>query len=231
MRIILSIPCLHGAFHTEEAIKSVLNCDLLLVDNGASEDVKAVIKKYESATVKVIRNQKNMYVNFAWQQAIDYFLESNYDYLVIMNSDITCHRAWKQVLYNRWERNPDEILIPVIQDNINIDVAPFIAPAQEVFSGTPGVFITLNKKQANIISPIPEVIKIWFADNWIFDTLRTLGYKTVIPSNLLVSHFHNGSQNVQRVKEAPAIIEQDKVAWNNIVLPKMKELIAKLLGG
>lgn len=230
MKIICAIPCLFGEKHTEEAIKSVLNCDLLLIENGSEQSVKDVIKKYESSTVKVIRNPKNIFVNPAWNQAIEYFLESDYDYLLIMNSDLILHRNYKQVLYNRWERNPDEIILPIIQDNINFDVPPFFAPAQEVHEGTPGVFITLNKKQAKIIYPIHESVRIWFGDSYIYSTLRALGYKTVIPSNLFACHYHSGSQNVQRLKEAPAIIEEDKKAWNDIVLPKMKELIAKMLG-
>lgn len=219
MKILLSIPCLFGPDHTEKAIRSVEveGVELLLVDNGAEESVGDVLnKKWFNTTV--IRNAENMYVNYAWQQAVDYFLaRSEYSHLIIMNSDLIMQRQWVNVLRNRWQINPDEICLPVILDSFPSEVSTDVLDAEIVTEGTAGVFIAMSRKQAELINPIPhEKIRVWFGDNWIFQTLRANGYETVIPSNLFACHYHNGSQNVQRVKGVSEIIEADKLAWEEI---------------
>jgi GT2 family glycosyltransferase len=229
MKILVGIPCLFGYDHCKKAIDSVLNqndVDLLLIDNGAEPKVKELIRYYSA--FKIV-NEKNIYVNPAWNQIIDFFLKSEHDYLIIMNSDLIMQRNWSEVLRNRWNVNPDEILLPVMGNSIPANVITDVAPAELVTSGTPGVFITLNRKQAEMIFPIPEACRVWFGDNWAYDILRTLGFETLIPSNLLA--YHAWSQTVNKVKGISAIIEADKVAWRDIVEPKMRERINELLRG
>jgi hypothetical protein len=81
-------------------------------------------------------------------------------------------------------------------------------------AGTPGVLICLNKTHANLVYPIPETLKVWFGDNWIYDGLRGVGYKTIIVNNLIT--YHSGSQNVSKVKGISEIIEQDKIEWEKL---------------
>ena len=64
-----------------------------------------------------------------------------------------------------------------------------------------------------LIYPIPETLKVWFVDNWIFDGLRKLGYKTLVLKNLLT--YHSWSQTVSKVKGISEIIEQDKLSAIN----------------
>lgn len=217
MKILVSIPCLYGSAHTKEAIDSVIkpNVDLLLIDNGAEPDVKRVLDRYPTALI--IRNKENIYVNPAWQQAISYFLMNpQYSHLILMNSDLIMQKDWSEVCFKRWENNPDEILIPnMTQDKFfNFPVHPGMSEVQRVYEGTPGVFITLSRKQAEIINPLPTEIKVWFGDNWIYEILRGLDYKTVIPENLW--SYHYWSQTVQRVPGISELIEKDKVQWESI---------------
>lgn len=232
MKILVTIPCLYGPDHTRKSINSVIgreNVDVLLIDNGAEKSVKDALMHYfdEKDHVHLIHNEKNIYVNPAWNQAINDFLSCpEYDYLVIMNSDLIMQSDWNEVVTNRWNLEPDEILIPTLSDNLPYKVNTGKGPSQIVHEGTPGVFITLNRKQAEMIYPIPSELKVWFGDNWIYDILRLVGYKTVIPVNLMANHFHNGSQNVQRVEGISEIIEGDKVNWLN-VQDRKQEIIDK----
>jgi GT2 family glycosyltransferase len=219
MKILVVIPCLYGAEHTREAIDSVVhqnNVDVLLIDNGAERSVKDLINSYMNFPnpLTCISNRVNLYVNPAWQQGIDYFLScSEYDYLIIMNSDLIMRSDWSENLMARWEAYPNTIYIPqIIQDKefkhgVNShDI--------EVSEGTPGVFITLNRNQAEIINPLPTELKVWFGDNWIYEILRGLGYKTIIPNNVV--SYHYWSQNVQKVAGISEIIEEDKRQWELI---------------
>jgi len=64
MKILVGIPCLSGYGHTKEAIDCVLsqdNVDLLLIDNGADQDVKDLFILYsQDNRVTVIHNEKNL---------------------------------------------------------------------------------------------------------------------------------------------------------------------------
>lgn len=232
IKLLISIPCLYGPEHTEKAIASVCKEDLLLIDNGAEQSVKDILNHYDKLNnVKIIHNQKNMYVNYAWQQAIDYFLEHlEYTHLIIMNSDLVMHASWATVLKNRLTQELNQISIPLLKKDSNLSTEIDIAITKNIkkpIAGTAGVFIVLNQKQAKIISPIPyKYIKVWFGDNWIYDTLRGVGYVTIIPDNLLA--FHYISQNVQKVKNVGEIIEKDKQSWQKIVKPMMLKLINKI---
>jgi hypothetical protein len=221
VKILVAIPCLYGAEHTKEAIDSVVykqDVSVLLIDNGAEVRVKELLSRYEHLqNVFIIHNKENNFVNAAWQQAIDFFnLWDAYSHLIIMNSDLIMQSDWDEVCINRWLKKPDEILIPVITDSklLTSRVALSICQAQLVHEGTPGVFITINRKQAKIISPLPTETKVWFGDNWIYEILRGCGYETVIPSNLI--SYHYWSANVQKVEGISAIIEKDKEQWELI---------------
>lgn len=221
MKILVSIPCLYGPEHTREAIESVVNkpdVDLLLIDNGAEKSVKDLIDSYlnlSTNNIYVITNESNVYVNPAWQQAINEFLsEPEYDYLILMNSDLIMHHDWDVILKSLWAENPDDIYIPEIINDKTFQNFNKRESSVRVYEGTPGVFITLSRKQAEIINPIPKEIKVWFGDNWIYDILRGLGHKTIIPNNLL--SYHYWSQNVQKVEGISELIEEDKRQWELI---------------
>ncbi len=230
------MPVLYGVEHTREAIDSVFQSidetkhSLLIIDNNAEIGIKSWINHYEQISsafeVGHITNEKNIYVNPAWQQGIDAFLSSDYyTHLIIMNSDLILQKDWLEVCINRWEKDPDEILLPVMVESkiLTSRVSTEICDAQLVHEGTPGVFITLNRKQAEIINPLPTECLVWYGDQFIFEILRGVGYKTVIPSNLI--SFHYWSQNVQKVAGISELIEEDKRQWETVVKFRRDKII------
>ena len=117
MNILIGMPCFANGEITRQAIQSVSNCDLLLIDNGAEPSVKEVIKNFKAT---IIKNENNIYVNPARNQIIKWFLQnSKYDYLVIFSSDVVMQKNWLEILKNRWAVNPDEICIPTLTPDIN----------------------------------------------------------------------------------------------------------------
>jgi hypothetical protein len=219
MKYLVGIPCLYGAGHTKEAIESVVNkpgVDLLLIDNGAEQSVKDVLHSYSNRlNVKIINNPVNIYVNPAWNQILNHFLNNKYDYLLIMNSDLILHKDWKNILDAYLNEYPNNIPIPYISTNkADLNRNTDIHSSIEVVAGTPGVLICLNKAHANLVYPIPGTLKVWFGDNWIYDGLRGVGYKTIIVNNLIT--YHSGSQNVSKAKGISEIIEQDKIEWEKL---------------
>ncbi len=219
MKILIAIPCLTGAVHVKEAIDSVINkedVNVLLCDNGAEQDVKDVINSYARVKgVMATSNDVNVFVNPAWNQFIKHFLlNEEYSHICIMNSDLILNCDWDIVLKNRWEKDPDEVLIPVMHDDkmkMFESVNTSVMEAKRVYEGTAGVFITLSRKQAEIIFPIPNYVKIWFGDLYVYSILRRLNYQTVIPENFLSHHYW--SQTVQKLHGISEMIEEDKRQW------------------
>jgi len=224
MKYLVGIPCLYGVEHTREAIDSVIktpNTHLLLIDNGSEISVKDLIYDYalKNENVSVIHNKENIYVNPAWNQILTYFLDSECDRLLIMNSDLVLQSQWNFVLNSYLDEFKNDIPVPFISnDRKTVDYCyPLFDgtyKAIEVTEGTPGVLIVINKEHASNIYPIPETIKVWFGDNWIYEGLRKLGYKTVVLNNLIA--YHSGSQNVSKVEGIGKIIEQDKIEWEKL---------------
>lgn len=215
--ILVGIPCLTGPEHCAKAIQSVIVCeevDVLLIDNGATIEVKDVLLHFERIfpSCHVIHNNSNQFVNPAWNQILEVFLTGSWSRLCIMNSDLIMRQGWDDVVRNRWAVDPDEILLPIINEPGKDGTE--VMDAQYVTEGTPGVFITLNRTQAKLVYPIHKGIKVWYGDNWIYEGLRNRGYKTVIPQNLCASH--EWSSTVSVVPGIHQIIEEDKVAWGKI---------------
>lgn len=236
MKILVGIPCLYGYKHTMEAINSVINQDnveLLIIDNGSTDDLKELYKLYSDNPKVMVRvNEKNIYVNPAWNQIMWSFLNEykDSDILVIMNSDLTLQKDWSNVLRNLYKFNEKASYLPVVvNDCMKIerikDVDTHITNEMLTYvdSGTAGIFITLSRTQCEMVYDIPETMKVWFGDNWIYDMLRGLGHRTAIVNNLFA--FHGLSQCVTRVEGVDALIELDRKEWYNNVEPYLKSLV------
>lgn len=231
MKILVGIPVITGYKHTMDAINSVLNqpnVELLIIDNNATEDVKHLFTTYEDCiNFKVKVNEKNIYVNPAWNQIMEAFLNdyTDFDILCIMNSDLTLQNNWSDMLRSLYDNNSNASYLPrMVNDCVAVERLKEIdinnCEGIETEGGSAGIFITLSRKQVKEVYPIPNEIKVWFGDNWIYDTLRHKNYKTIVAHNLIA--FHGLSQTITRVEGIDEIIEHDKVQWYSVVEPTIK---------
>jgi len=223
MKILIAMPVVTGAEHTKEAIESIVcqsEVDLLICDNGAVQEVKNLLNKYRNVpNVLIWENKRNMYVNPAWNSFMAYFLKQKdkYSHLIIVNSDIIMQDDWFEVVKNRWSVSPDEILVPVQTRDKGVTKIPVdtkVSECKVIKSSIAGIFITLNIRQAEKVYPIPDNIKVWFGDTWIYSILCHF-YNVLIPKNLIVYHVH--SQTIQKIDWIGNVIEKDKIAWRKLV--------------
>lgn len=221
MKILVGIPALYGYQHTKNAVESVLNqkdVDLLFIDNGGDEDIKKVVNDYHGhPRFHLISNEYNIFVNPAWNVLMKHFLKSDYELLCIMNSDLALNKQWSEVIRKRLRVNQNECMVPHVTTDIKRFERiqdPSYMDSMVVTVGLPGVFFTLTKEQAAMVYPIPETLKIWFGDNWVFERLRKRGHKTIIPSSLVA--IHGNSQTVSRLPGISELIEIDKLEWEAI---------------
>lgn len=229
MKILLCIPIIKGAEIAKEAINQVINRDnvhVILLDNGADEDVKNMLYQFrEVNNVQVISYPQNVYVTQAWNNFMNIFLQSEYDRLIIMNSDLTMQKDWYDVVCNVWKLNPKFLIMPVVsQDKTQmfepINTEPLYL---ETVENPAGIFITLSKEQCKAVYPIPSEIRVWFNDTYMMKLLRAHQYEIVVPYNLLA--YHHTSTSVSSVSGVHAVIEEDKKAWTNIVEPYLNKQI------
>lgn len=231
-KILVGIPVVSGYKHTQDAINSVVNkpnVHVLIIDNNATDDVKELFKSYKCLdNFKVIVNEKNVYVNPAWNQIIDFFLQSDCEILCLMNSDLTLQNNWHEVLrYWYYFKDKCSFVPTLVTDCVKVErlkhVDAFGGIPTKLDNGIAGVFITLNKLQCEIVYPIPSGIKVWFGDNWIYNLLRGVGHNVYAVDNLIA--FHGLSQTIDRVEGVTEIIESDKVQWDINTKFKLEKLI------
>lgn len=215
MKILCGIPVLYNGTTCLKAFESVIDeADLLIIDNGSDPDVKQAIKTFQDKYIcSVIGFEKNIFVNAAWNCILREFIGSDFDQLVIMNSDLIMQPGWSKQL-------EDGIIGLPCDGTLKAD--------EEVFRGSPGIFLQMNKKMAEMVYPIPEQIKLWYGDEYILTILREMGYKTIVKHKLVGLHFHGGSQSIAILPNKSEMIEADKVSWETIVEPLMQKKISEL---
>ncbi len=218
MKILVGVPMITGAEHCKAMLESVIyhdDLDVLVINNDSEDDVNNVINSFikDNYNITQIKNAKNEYVNPAWNKILEFFLKHSdyYDYLIIMNSDLIMQKDWVKICQNRWNKRPDEVFFPCIKQNLVDELNTEIESSLLYRENSPGIFMTFNRKQAELCFPIPEEIKIWYGDYWCHEILRKSGYKTLMPQNLQC--MHAWSSSIQKVKDAYEIIEQDKINW------------------
>lgn len=231
---LIFIPVVKNQHVLSEAVDQILwkrDIHLIILLNGADKEVcDTVYEKYAIYPQVTVWNQDvNSFVTNAWNSAINHFLNSpEYDRLFIMNSDLTLQCDWDLILRMIWEEYPNIILTPkVIDDKTKMYEHIQVNITKLSYSNNPaGIFIALNKKMAELVYPIPSEIRIWFNDSYLYQLLEASGYEIMIPDNLLA--FHHVSTTIHRVEGALEIIEQDKIAWRDIVEPMLQEKIKQI---
>ena len=208
MKILTGIPVIKDSGWFKECLIPLNRHRLLIVDNNADDDCKKVIKKLKC---NKIVNKKNVYVNKAWNQIMEWFINNEeYTHLNILNSDLRLMKGWESFLSKVWDKN----IIPLATETTGI---PPIENGNNKYKivpgGHPGICIILSREQVKAVYPIPEDIKIWFGDNYIWGVLQN---KHNIKLGVYESFYasHGNSRSVSQVEGIYDIIEEDKKVWS-----------------
>lgn len=210
MKVLVGVSVFRVPDLVGHCLNSLVGCpaDVLVVDNAADQDVKQVVQSF-SGRVKTIVNASNGFCNGGWNQIMKYGLENNYDVIGLGSSDATLLSGWYEVLVKRVEQFPKEICIPNTSDGTETVYAESCA----------GFFSFLPREAVDLVYPIPQGLQHWFGDQYIFEKLRSNGWKTAVVSDLKAQH--QQSAITFRTPEAYTVIEQDKLAWRNLNVPRV----------
>lgn len=207
--MLVGVPVFRVPELVTECLKSLQGtpADVLVIDNASDLDVKTAVQKFN---VKIVENHTNTFCNGAWNQIMEYGIDHEYDLVGLGSSDALLHPGWYTALLKRVGTYPKEVLIPAIGEPVD---RPDFTKAEVVTGGVPGYFSFLPIEAVKLVYPIPRNLKHWFGDQYMFEKLRSLGWRTVVLSD--VRAYHQQSAITARTPEAYVAIKEDIREWNN----------------
>lgn len=211
-RITFIIPCFNELNHTKKTIQSIIQnspqnmFNFVFIDNGSTDGTDKFLRTIPNS--HIITNEKNIYVNPAWNQGFAYVLDNDLgDYVCLCNNDITVGRKWLEPIFHLFSTREDEFYAP--QSNTQPEPAfnsqsGFRDYVEEVWSQPlevtlittlfMGFCIFMRKKDIEIFYPVPEQLKVLRGDDWIIDNLFFNGIIPYRVSRCVVHHFGGGTQ-------------------------------------
>lgn len=196
--ILVGVPCYKDGPMVDRCLRSLaeLGVQLLLVDNGSDPDVKQAI----AGRGNVIRNAVNRYVNPAWNQIMEVFLEKpSYDLLVIANSDLILDPSWAESLRAHRGLHPREQVL------FGVD-----APRQR---RSAGAFFAMTRRAALASYPIPDDLLVMGGDDFIFYVNLGVGHEEHVVPSVTMTHVERGTYD--KSPEVWAIARDDARRWNH----------------
>ena len=220
----------------EVALKSyqsfqVEDVDIYTIDDNAKPEVKTMI-----AGNHIPIMEENSVDNFAtgcWNQAAQYFLEHpEYDCLRIGFSDFIMMNGWKEVLEANWDENT-AILPRFVKTMEELQATqPELYPGGKFVTagGTPADCVFLSRKLVEMVFPVPEDIKLWYNDEYIFTIMRETGHQVTVLDTLVGYHYGSLILQGPYVQESHDRIELDKLAWETTIKAQVWEKIKEING-
>jgi hypothetical protein len=205
-RILSVVPVLANEFWTKYCLNHIKNSDVLVIDNNAEKEVKKVIREHNK-----IVNTTNMYVNYAWNQGMEYFLQNEeYDFIAIINSDLRLVDNWESFCLHFFD---DCFMFPYITKSKQMpEKIDLNNKHRKIKGGFPGIFIFMSREMVKMVYPIPNQLKLWYGDNWIFNKC---GYEQRVYYNLKAEH--GESRSASTLPNLVELVEKDRQEWAKIL--------------
>lgn len=228
MKILSMFPLFSDALPAELSYDSlkVDDVDLYCIADNPKPEIIELIQRRE-----IPINEWNANDGFAtgcWNQTYEYFMEHpEYDCLRVGFTDVVMQQGWKEILEANWDE--DQAILPRFTGSLEtlrtVNRDPIVGNKSVRTEGTPADCVFLSRKLVELTFPVPEEIKLWYNDEYIFTIMRSLGYETVVLDNL--NAFHYGSLILTGTygSESSARIEIDKKNWQEKIKDQMLERI------
>lgn len=190
------VPILDQARMTEQFLNDIplkikSDYEVIIIDNGSAQETKDLLKKYPE--VIVLTFPKNRYVTEPWNTWI---AVARGKYVMVCNNDIT-FQEWidlELIKHYDWK-----IQSPLIRQHGE-------TKPQYYANNINGACWMIKKSDYH--TPIPEEMKIWYNDDWLFFT-----YWTNWVASTEVEHWW--SQTVKSFNHNP-VTDKDKEAFSKL---------------
>jgi hypothetical protein len=187
----------------QEISKIDLVGEIILIDN----DILKNIDLSYISKINHIKESQNLYVIPSWNKGVSL---AKYDKLLIVNDDVETN--WKII---------EEIEPFITEDKGMIGASINCWHCEEEknqMSPTdymPNCYACLFFIHKESYTPIPEVMKVHYGDNWLFNNLSSIGKQ-----NYTIDGWKLGgdAEQTSGLKEFDVIKQQDRIAYNNILI-------------
>tara|TARA_Y100000996_G_C22489333_1_gene629523 strand:- start:57 stop:800 length:744 start_codon:yes stop_codon:yes gene_type:complete len=183
--------------------------NILLFDNGSKPSYKEICK---NLNIQYISEKKNIYVNPAWNKIFD-IVKSNY--LTLLNNDcfILSDNYFNEVInhmennniiisscktYNRKKMTEKKLKLSYQYYNfIQSKKLKYVTKARRQ-----GWIMTINLNIYKTLSyKIPDYIKVWFGDDWIWSQIVKNHFKYAIYKNRYAVHIKSTTTSNEKIKK------------------------------
>ena len=209
------IPVLNNHNYTRELLTDIfMNVvkpdDIIIIDNGSEESYEDMIRILRNPTINYIRFSENRGVNAAWNLGI--MLAKN-ELVTVLNNDILLNMYFFKKILETMQDPFVGICVPA-----TLKEAKFYDKDESVkirdLARREGWAFTIRKNIVNKCGYIPDKLKIFCGDDFLFDSSTKIGFRNV---KMLNNHvFHYGSVTVKQYDLERTMLKAEKICWEQI---------------
>ena len=193
----------------DELVLNELIGEVIIIDNSQQET------RYESSKIRVISQNKNIFVNPAWNLGVKY---ARYKYIGLLNDDLILPtNFFNQLLdFMKSHNGIGYIGLDTIPKSSPQDFIRYPSNANLEFVNVvlrPLCWECAIFFQKNQYDEIPKEMKIWYGDDYLFDKGIKNKKANYAIRNSNILHLHS---NTSKLKEFDALKEQDKVYYQKL---------------
>ena len=231
--ITVIIPFINLSNLTNDLLDSISNNDvkpdeIILIDNGSTEDIyNLVVKTHSNLPIRYIRLEENIGVNPAWNLGVK---EAKGDIVSILNNDILINKYFFRFVTDAMKDDTIGMVVPVSSTkdkNIINELVEYESPIFEDMKARQGWAMTLRKDIYNKIGGIPETLKIYSGDCYLFDACVWLGYKCYYITNNKIFHHQHSTLQDQKMSNSD-LLHREHDYWEKELRPYLREKINSL---
>ena len=187
------------------------------IDNGSTDGTYEFLASKNPA--RLIRNERNMGVSYAWNQGLYAALELKPDVVVLLNNDVIVGPRWLDPVVRELQKPEKRYFLP----NGNIgkpetfdkDVLAALPSLSGVTPARAGWCLFFTASAVKTFLPIPNELFLWFGDDYIHYKLQKAGYKCL--ALLECCCFHFVSRTFYATHNYDKIVHEDKAHFDRII--------------
>ena len=149
--------------------------DIILIDNGSTPSMKKIVDKYKNLNIRYVRHENNIGVNPAWIEGLKM---SKHNIVSILNNDIVFGKYFFETIVKTMNEPNIGYCVPttigkagMIQEVFKVE-KPNKPLKLEEMRMREGWAFTIRKDIIEKHGHIPEPLKIWFGDNYLFQLVQ-----------------------------------------------------------
>jgi len=209
------IPTYNQIKYTDQLLNNILENEIhpreiILIDDCSTEDVKSLIGKYKKLKIKYIRHSSNKGVNYSWNEGMK---SAKTPIVTILNNDIIINKFFFKKIIDAYNTNDSwGIICPrTLSKPKNIKTSKDEPIILHNMKKREGWAWSARMEFIKKIKPIPDFLRTYCGDDYLFFCAKKLGYSTLKMMNNFIYHY--GGKTVSVTKACSGERQKEKKLW------------------